>query len=50
MRAEITQSVTKWEKKLGSFLTGSGSAFCSGQELGDRKSVSQIDLEADSKG
>ena len=26
-------------------ITGSGSAFCSGQDLGDRKSVSQIDLE-----
>ena len=46
MRAEITQSVNQMGKEVRVVvITGSGSAFCSGQDLGDRKSVSQIDLE-----
>ena len=46
MRAEITQSVSLMGKEARVVvITGSGSAFCSGQDLGDRKSVSQIDLE-----
>ena len=46
MRAEITQSVNQMGKEARVVvITGSGSAFCSGQDLGDRKSVSQIDLE-----
>ena len=46
MRAEITQCVNQMGKEARVLvITGSGSAFCSGQDLGDRKSVSQIDLE-----
>ena len=46
MRAEITQCVNQMGKEARVVvITGSGSAFCSGQDLGDRKSVSQIDLE-----
>ena len=46
MRAEITQCVNQMGKEARVLvITGAGSAFCSGQDLGDRKSVSQIDLE-----
>ena len=46
MRAEITQCVNQTGKEARVVvITGSGSAFCSGQDLGDRQSVSQIDLE-----
>ena len=46
MRAEVTQCVSQMGKEARVVvITGSGSAFCSGQDLGDRKSVSQIDLE-----
>ena len=46
MRAEVTQCVNQMGKEARVVvITGSGSAFCSGQDLGDRKSVSQIDLE-----
>ena len=46
MRAEITQCVNQMGNEARVVvITGSGSAFCSGQDLGDRKSVSQIDLE-----
>ncbi|NCV28991.1 MAG: 2-(1,2-epoxy-1,2-dihydrophenyl)acetyl-CoA isomerase [Rhodobacteraceae bacterium] len=46
MRAEITQAVTQSSKDARVVvLTGEGKAFCSGQDLGDRQSVANLDLE-----
>ena len=46
MRAEITQAVTQSGKDARVVvLTGEGKAFCSGQDLGDRQSVANLDLE-----
>ena len=46
MRAEITQAVTQSGKDTRVVvLTGEGKAFCSGQDLGDRQSVANLDLE-----
>ncbi|MEO1605431.1 MAG: enoyl-CoA hydratase-related protein [Pseudomonadota bacterium] len=46
MRAEIQHAV-QWAgtKARVIVLTGSGRAFCSGQDLGDRSNASQLDLE-----
>ena len=45
MRAEITQAVTQSGKDARVVvLTGEGKAFCSGQDLGDRQSVANLDL------
>ena len=46
MRAEIAQAVTQSGKDARVVvLTGEGKAFCSGQDLGDRQSVANLDLE-----
>src|SRR6056300_1796894 len=46
MRAELTQAVTQSGKNSRVIvLTGEGKAFCSGQDLGDRQSVANLDLE-----
>lgn len=46
MRAELTFALTEAGKAARVVvLTGSGKAFCSGQDLGDRLSASNIDLE-----
>jgi 2-(1,2-epoxy-1,2-dihydrophenyl)acetyl-CoA isomerase len=46
MRAEITHAVEEAGKTARVVvLTGSGRAFCSGQDLGDRASVSNMNLE-----
>ena len=46
MRAEITHAVkAAGEDARVVVLTGSGRAFCSGQDLGDRAGVDDIDLE-----
>lgn len=46
MRAEITHAVTQGGKEARVVvLTGSGRAFCSGQDLGDRAVGGSIDLE-----
>jgi 2-(1,2-epoxy-1,2-dihydrophenyl)acetyl-CoA isomerase len=46
MRAEITHAVTAAGRSARVVvLTGEGRAFCSGQDLGDRASVANIDLE-----
>ncbi len=46
MRAEITDAVTQGGKDARVVvLTGSGRAFCSGQDLGDRNTVNNLDLE-----
>lgn len=46
MRAEITHAVTQGGKEARVVvLTGSGRAFCSGQDLGDRAASGSIDLE-----
>ena len=43
MRAEITQCVNQMGKEARVLvITGSGSAFCSGQDLGDRKLISPL--------
>ncbi|WP_116131497.1 enoyl-CoA hydratase-related protein [Tropicimonas sp. IMCC34043] len=46
MRAEITHAVQRagTEARVA-VLTGAGNAFCSGQDLGDRANVANIDLE-----
>ena len=49
MRAEITQCVNQMGKEARVLvITGSGSAFCSGQDLGDRKSVLRLILNGHS--
>lgn len=46
MRAEITHAVTAAGKEARVVvLTGTGRAFCSGQDLGDRANASNINLE-----
>ena len=46
MRAEITHAISEAGKEARSVvLTGSGRAFCSGQDLGDRANVGNINLE-----
>ncbi|MEJ6394507.1 enoyl-CoA hydratase-related protein [Gymnodinialimonas sp. 2305UL16-5] len=46
MRAEITHAVTEaGQQARVVVLTGTGRAFCSGQDLGDRANVSNINLE-----
>lgn len=46
MRAEILHAVKDAQSKARVLvLTGSGKAFCSGQDLGDRASAADIDLE-----
>jgi len=46
MRAEITHAVTEAGKEARVVvLTGEGRAFCSGQDLGDRANVANINLE-----
>ncbi len=46
MRAELTFAVTEAGKAARVVvLTGTGKAFCSGQDLGDRVSASNLDLE-----
>ncbi|MGH1578990.1 enoyl-CoA hydratase-related protein [Planktotalea sp.] len=46
MRAEITDAViTGGREARCVVLTGAGRAFCSGQDLGDRASAANIDLE-----
>ena len=46
MRAELTDAVTRYSKEARVVvLTGSGNAFCSGQDLGDRANAAQLDLE-----
>lgn len=47
MRAELTQAVTEASQNARCIvLTGSGRAFCSGQDLSDAKHPSEIDFEA----
>ncbi len=46
MRAEITHAVKAAEKEARVLImTGAGSAFCSGQDLGDGGSAASLDLE-----
>ncbi len=46
MRAEILDAVKTAEKSARVLvLTGAGQAFCSGQDLGDRAAIDNIDLE-----
>jgi len=46
MRAEITSSVTELGKEARVVvITGTGHAFCSGQDLGDRSNAANIDME-----
>ncbi|WP_106159874.1 enoyl-CoA hydratase-related protein [Hasllibacter halocynthiae] len=46
MRAEITHAVKAAEREARCLvITGQGRAFCSGQDLGDRANVANIDLE-----
>ena len=46
MRAEITNAVKEAGKSARVLvITGSGRAFCSGQDLGDRANAADIDLE-----
>jgi 2-(1,2-epoxy-1,2-dihydrophenyl)acetyl-CoA isomerase len=46
MRAELLDAVRLAEKTARVIvLTGTGRAFCSGQDLGDRAKIAQIDLE-----
>lgn len=46
MRAEITHAVTEAGKTARAVvLTGAGKAFCSGQDLGDRNSMANLDVE-----
>ena len=46
MRAEITHAgITAGAEARGRVMTGAGRAFCSGQDLGDRASAADLDLE-----
>ncbi len=46
MRAEITASVNEVSKEARVVvITGTGSAFCSGQDLGDRTNAANLDME-----
>jgi 2-(1,2-epoxy-1,2-dihydrophenyl)acetyl-CoA isomerase len=46
MRAELTFAITEAGKRARVVvLTGTGRAFCSGQDLGDRVSAANLDLE-----
>ncbi len=46
MRAEITHAVRAGGREARAVvLTGQGRAFCSGQDLGDRANIANIDLE-----
>ncbi|WP_022704479.1 enoyl-CoA hydratase-related protein [Pseudorhodobacter ferrugineus] len=46
MRAELTYAVKDASKSMRALvLTGAGRAFCSGQDLGDRAQIANIDLE-----
>ena len=46
MRAELAHAVTQGGKEARVVvLTGAGRAFCSGQDLGDRATASNVDLE-----
>lgn len=46
MRAEITDAVKRAGDKVRVLvLTGAGKAFCSGQDLGDRATAANLDLE-----
>jgi len=46
MRAEITDAVSQGGKEARVVvITGAGRAFCSGQDLGDRANVGNLDLE-----
>jgi len=46
MRAEITHAVRRAEKEARALvMTGAGTAFCSGQDLGDSGRLSSLDLE-----
>ncbi len=46
MRAEIAEAATSLGKEARVVvLTGTGRAFCSGQDLGDRTNASNIDME-----
>ena len=46
MRAEIAEAATSLGKEARVVvMTGTGRAFCSGQDLGDRTNASNIDME-----
>ncbi|NNF91693.1 MAG: 2-(1,2-epoxy-1,2-dihydrophenyl)acetyl-CoA isomerase [Boseongicola sp.] len=46
MRAEILHAVKDAEKAARAIvLTGTGKAFCSGQDLGDRSSIANVNME-----
>ena len=46
MRAELLRAVKDAPKDARALvITGAGDAFCSGQDLGDGRSVANIDLE-----
>jgi len=46
MRAELAHAVTQGGKEARVVvMTGAGRAFCSGQDLGDRATASNVDLE-----
>jgi len=46
MRAELTQAIRlAGQEARVVVITGAGKAFCSGQDLGDRASAAQVDLE-----
>ena len=46
MRAEILYAIKDLEKRARAIvLTGAGKAFCSGQDLGDGKSIANVNME-----